>query len=150
VALVLGTFAPVGGHADNSDLGIAPEIVEAVARSIEDGWGQGLLVPLIAPSRANDERFINWFSRWERLSATPSSAAAEFRWTQALDLRSILPTIRVPTLVVHRRDAVLVRREVVRGAAALIPGARYVELPGVDAIPIVGDDEALPRRSRSS
>jgi len=142
-ALVLGTFAPVGEHAEDPNTSVAPEIVEGVARSIEDGWGEGRLVQLIAPSRADDERFLAWWGRWERLSGTPSSAAAEFRWTQGLDIRAILPAIRVPTLVIHRRDVAIVRHEVVRAAAALIPGARYVELPGVDAIPIVGDTDRV-------
>ena len=101
------------------------------------------LVPVIAPSRADDTRFLSWYRRWERLSSTPSAAAATLRWAMASDLGPVLPAIQARTLLVHRTGAALFDAESVRAAAKLIPDARCAELPGADALPYVGDADAL-------
>lgn len=142
-ALLLGSFAPRGAARDEEGDGVDQTTLDGVTIAIEQGWGEALLAPIVAPSLAHDERFLAWWRRWERLSGTPASAAAEFRWEQQIDARALLPFIQAPTLILHRRDAAVVDREVVRRAAEAIPNAHYVELPGADSIPVAGDVEAV-------
>jgi class 3 adenylate cyclase len=118
-------------------------VLEALSAAVETGWGQASLVPLLAPSRAGDTRFLSWYRRWERLSSTPSAAAATLRWAAEFDLAPVLPSIQARTLVVHRADSALFDRESVRAAARMIPKARYAELPGGDDLPYIGDTDAL-------
>jgi len=120
-----------------------PTTMQAFAGAVEAGWGSASLVPLLAPSLADDTRFLSWYRRWERLSSTPSAAAANLRWAMEFDLGPVLSSIRAKTLVVHRVGNALVPLESVRTAANLIPDARFVELPGRDDLPYVGDSEAL-------
>ena len=120
-----------------------PEVVQAMSAAVERGWGQATLVPMFAPSMAEDTRFLSWYRRWERLSSTPSAAAATLRWLTEFDLGSVLPAIQARTLIVHRRDSAAYDPEAARKAAMLIPDARRVELPGVDALPYVGDTDAV-------
>jgi class 3 adenylate cyclase len=120
-----------------------PAVLDALRESVESGWGQGNLVPVVAPSLAGDERFRAWFRRWERLSATPNAAASLLSWASQLDLAPVFPMIQSPTLVIHRTDAAPFDVRSVQAVAKMIPGARYVELPGADSIPFVGDADRL-------
>jgi pimeloyl-ACP methyl ester carboxylesterase len=120
-----------------------PAVLDALRDSVESGWGQGNLVPVVAPSLAGDERFRAWFRRWERLSATPNAAASLLSWASQLDLAPVFPMIQSPTLVIHRTDAAPFDVRSVQAVAKMIPGARYVELPGADSIPFVGDADRL-------
>jgi class 3 adenylate cyclase len=120
-----------------------PALIRRLSGVVETGWGQARLVPLVAPSHADDTRLMSWYRRWERLSSTPSAAAATLRWAMQLDMARIFPSIQAPTLIVHRADSVLYTRESVRAAAELIPQAKSVELPGDDDLPYLGDTDAL-------
>src|SRR5215467_15452889 len=120
-----------------------PEMMQQLSAAVESSWGQASLVPFLAPSRADDTRFLSWYRRWERLSSTPSAAAATLRWAMQLDMGRIVPSIQAPTLIVHRSGNVLYDRESVRAAAGLIPQAKSVELPGDDDLPYLGDTDAL-------
>jgi class 3 adenylate cyclase len=120
-----------------------PEMIQALSAAVETGWGQASLVPVLAPSRADDARFLSWYRRWERQSSTPSAAAATLRWALASDLGPVLPAIQARTLLVHRTGAALFDAESLRAAAKLIPDARCAELAGTDALPYVGDADAL-------
>src|SRR5439155_15664033 len=87
--------------------------------------------------------FMERFAAYTRRSASPGAAAALMRMNTQIDVRAVLPTITVPTLVIHRtgdRDANV---EEGRWIAAQIPGATFLELPGEDHIPWVGDQDAL-------
>jgi pimeloyl-ACP methyl ester carboxylesterase len=84
--------------------------------------------------------FVRWFGRFERLGARPASAAALMRMNSQIDISDIVSTIRVPTLVVHRTDDKAINVEGGRFLAEHIPGARYIELPGVDHAPMIGDN----------
>jgi pimeloyl-ACP methyl ester carboxylesterase len=142
VALVLGSlFINTAGGA--AAVGPDPATMQALSAAVEEGWGQASLIPLLAPSRTEDTRFLAWYRRWERLSSTPSAAAATLRWAMEGDLGPILPAIQARTLIVHRSDAALIDPESVRAAAKLIPGARCVWLPGADDLPYVGDTDAM-------
>ncbi|HYB17614.1 MAG TPA: adenylate/guanylate cyclase domain-containing protein [Streptosporangiaceae bacterium] len=140
-ALVLGSLA-VKVTERRGQVIADPEAIRALAAAVETGWGQAMLVPLLAPSRAEDNRFLAWYRRWERMSSTPSAAAATLRWAAEFDLRPVLPAIQARTLIVHRSDSALYDLESVRAAVKLIPDARSVELPGVDALEYVGDTDA--------
>ena len=110
---------------------------------IERGWGGPVALARRAPSRATDERFRQWWATFLRLSASPGAAAVLTRMNMEIDIRHILPTIRVPTLIVHRTDDLAIPVEGSRYMAERIPGARYVELSGRDHLPFVGDQDAI-------
>jgi class 3 adenylate cyclase len=98
---------------------------------------------MLAPSVANDDGIVRWYSRLLRQSASPGTEAAFSRWMAAVDLRGMLSAIHVPTLVLHRtgdNDAPVGGG---RDLADRIAGARFVELPGIDSFPWAGDREPL-------
>jgi pimeloyl-ACP methyl ester carboxylesterase len=88
---------------------------------MEANWGTGDSLALFAPSMASDEAYRSAFARYERLSASPSAASALIRMNSDIDVRPILPLIRVPTLIVHREGDVRVNVEAGRFLAREIP-----------------------------
>src|SRR5215471_8427603 len=141
-ALVLGSLAVKVTEGPRPFIA-DPAMIQALSAAVETGWGQASLVPVLAPSRADDARFLTWYRRWERLASTPSAAAATLRWAMASDLGPVLPAIQARTLIVHRTGNALFDAESVRAAAKMIPDARCAELPGADELPYVGDSDAL-------
>jgi class 3 adenylate cyclase len=121
---------------------------QAYLRDMADGWGTRAyadkVLPWFFPSLAGDEATADWWTRYMRGSASPAAAVMIEEMARQMDVRSILPTIRVPTIVIHRREDATVSIEAGRDVAARIPGARFVELPGADNAPWAGDpDEVL-------
>jgi class 3 adenylate cyclase len=106
-------------------------------------WGSGSRIDLGAPSAAGDERLRRWFGRLERLSASPGAARQLFAITAEMDVRDVLPSIKVPTLLLHRRDDQIIDVRHSRYLAEHIPGAAYVELEGRDNLPVVGDSDRI-------
>jgi class 3 adenylate cyclase len=141
--LVLGMCAAKAIRDESQPWGADPAILDDLEAFVESSWGTGQLATILAPSMAHDERFLAWFRRFERASATPNAAAAMLRWSMEIDIRALLPTITVPTLLVHRRDIALIEPRAARWMAEQIPGARYVELPGQDIFAMVGDVDAI-------
>ncbi len=116
------------------------------ARDIEEterDWGETSWLEHLAPSVANDAAFERRLATYFRQSASPGAAAALLRMNTSIDIRHVLPTIRVPTLIIHRTGDRDSNVEEGRWIAAQIPGARFVELPGEDHIPWVGDADRL-------
>jgi class 3 adenylate cyclase len=108
-------------------------------------WGEidGPGLAVLAPSMADDPALATWYARLQRLAASPNDARVLLNAAVDLDVRETLPRIRVPTLVMHRdRDQAWDVRHS-RYLAQHIPGARYVELSGVDSLPFVGDSDAI-------
>jgi class 3 adenylate cyclase len=141
-ALVLGGLwmkATLSGR--QPGLATDPGAVKALSDRFEAGWRQGLVAPVLAPSYADDEHFRSWWRRLERYSAAPSGAAALLRWAVSVDPAPILPSIQARTLVLERAVAYHDQASI-RLAAAQIPGARYVELPDMNALPYLGDADA--------
>jgi class 3 adenylate cyclase len=105
--------------------------------------GRGPIAEFIAQSRAGDAAFRRWFARGERLGVRPRSVEPMLRGFLSSDITHVLPTIPVPTLVLHRRDCRHVRVEHGRLIAERIPGARLVELEGEDTIWYAADLDVL-------
>ncbi len=116
------------------------ESLEQLFQYIDNDWGSGNSLPLFAPSMAGDAPLQEWWGKFERLGANPGAAIAIMRMNSQIDITDVLPTIQVPTLVVHRTGDVAVDVEGGRELAALIPGAKLVELPGNDHLPTVGEN----------
>ena len=106
-------------------------------------WGEGRVVAGVAPSELDDFSFLEWAGRLERLAASPSTIRRIMDLIGEVDVRDVLPSIRVPTLVMHRRDDSFIKIEHSRYLAQHIPDARYVELEGRDNMFSLGDTEAL-------
>ena len=106
---------------------------------LERGWGGKTDLEDIAPSIANDEAVQEWWSTYLRLGASPGAAMALARFNTQIDTRHVLPTIRVPTLILHCVGDREVNVEEARYLAARIPGAMLVELPGRDHLVYAAD-----------
>jgi class 3 adenylate cyclase len=106
-------------------------------------WGEGWVPAGVAPSRVNDPEFMEWAGRLERLSASPSAIKRILDLIGEFDVRGVLPSIRVPTLVMHRRDDTFIKIEHSRYLAENIPGARLIELEGDENMYSLGDSEGL-------
>jgi class 3 adenylate cyclase len=118
---------------------------ESATEFIAPYWGQEAqgMVELFAPSLADDPQTVDFFGRLERSAASPAMVRQIFEMFLDVDVRGILPTIQVPTLVLHRHGDRVVNRRAGEWLAAQIAGARYVELPGIDHTPWAGDSEAV-------
>jgi len=106
-------------------------------------WGQGGVPLALAPSKAGDPAFADWAGRMERYSASPGTMSKIMAAIGKTDVRHVLPSIRVPTLIMHRREDPFMKVEHSRYLAEHIPGARYVELEGTDSLFSVGDSESI-------
>ena len=137
-ALILANATARPAWAPDNPWGVPPETVEAIVETVDRSWGDGLTFAAVNPTIAGDDQAVHAWGRFLRLAASPSVAAAVIRMIFELDVRAVLPSIRVPTLVVSRRDA-LFSAASGRGVADLIPGAEFVEVPGVDYGLAVGD-----------
>lgn len=96
-----------------------------------------------APTMASDPALVTWFARMQRLAASPGEARGISKAMVDVDVRHMLPRIRVPTLVMHRPNELVWDVRHSRYLAANIQGARYVELEGVDSFPFIGDSDAI-------
>jgi class 3 adenylate cyclase len=137
------TGRPGTGH-------FAPELEERAEAKfaeltalIDEHWGEGLAIEWFAPNLAGSPTMRRTWGLFERAAASPGMVAALLRSYREIDVTHLLPAVRVPTLVLHRAEDPAVDVEAGRVMANLIPGARYVELPGNDHIPWLGDSDAL-------
>jgi class 3 adenylate cyclase len=110
---------------------------------VDEGWGKGEHFWQIAPSLAGDGSVRRWWGKMETNAMTPGAAVEFMRMGHAIDVRHVLPSVRVPTLVIHRTGDRICHVENGRYEAAHIPGARFVELPGQDHAPWVNGDDIL-------
>ena len=106
-------------------------------------WGEGFVAAGVAPSMMADPGFMEWAGRLERLAASPSTIRRIIKLIGEFDVRGVLPSIRVPTLVMHRGGDSFIKVEHSRYIASKVPGARYVELEGDENMFSLGDWEAL-------
>lgn len=140
-ALVLANTFARWRRADDYPIGMPEATAEKLVDRYEQHWGvTGEIVDLTAPSLAHDTRFRAWFTRYQRLAMSRGAATTMYRWVTQLDVRAVLPSIRVPTLVLHRVDGRHHRLAFGRYLAEQIPGAKLVELPGADTFPFHAGD----------
>ena len=134
-ALVLvNTFARMLRAADYP-IGMPEEAAERLLQIWEHAWGTGIVLELSAPSVAEDPEMRRWAGRYMRLSAPPAACTRMYRWVLHVDVRSVLPSIQAPTLILHRAKNRHYRVPMGRYLAEHIPRARYVEFPGADWYP---------------
>ena len=111
---------------------LGDDMVKSFETYLHHGWGSGLAAYIIVPSRADDEAFRRWYGRYERMSISPSEAIALLQVNMGIDVRHILPTIKVPTLILGQTNERFVPITLCRDMAERIPGAKFVELSGID------------------
>jgi pimeloyl-ACP methyl ester carboxylesterase/DNA-binding winged helix-turn-helix (wHTH) protein len=116
---------------------------EAFFDVIRQSWGAPIGIEDRAPSRQDDPVFRDWWATYLRMGASPGAALALTRMNADIDVREILGSVRVPTLLLHRIGDRALRVEESRYMATRIPGARLVELPGDDHLPFVGDQDQV-------
>ena len=106
-------------------------------------WGTGSILPLVAPSRAEDPLLREWLGRMERGSLSPGTLRRMVDYQEGVDARGILGDINVPTLALHRTEDPLIDVRHSRYIADHVPGAKLVELGGGDHLPSLGDTETI-------
>ena len=131
-----------GGYANFHRWVLPPEAVERFVAEAETHWGSGATLAAFAPGRVSDPHFVAWWARFERLSCSPTAAVALARMNARIDVRGILPSIRAPTLVLHRMQDARVDPEAGRYLARHIPGAVFGPLAGRDHPLWTGDVDA--------
>ena len=120
-------------EADDYPMGYPEEGYAEMVKAVRELWGTTDLVRLVCPSRSEDQTFLERGAALNRASATPRSVAEWVQRYTPLDVRHVLPLIRVPTLVLHAKDNAIIPIEMGRYLADHIHGARFIELPGGDA-----------------
>jgi pimeloyl-ACP methyl ester carboxylesterase len=120
-----------------------PEQRERAYELVEREWGRDMDLADLAPTVAGNEPFKQRLATYFRRSASPGAAVALLRMNTLIDVREVLPAIRVPTLILHRTGDRDTNVEEGRWIASRISGARFVELPGHDHLPWVGDQDAV-------
>ncbi|MFL5909488.1 MAG: adenylate/guanylate cyclase domain-containing protein [Gaiellaceae bacterium] len=107
-------------------------LIESGIEMVAPYWGEGTMVEVVAPSRADDPATRSFFARMERATASPGTLASMVQMFLDIDVREIVPSVHVPALVLHRRHDRLVNVRNGRWLAEHLPDARLVELPGDD------------------
>jgi class 3 adenylate cyclase len=123
--------------------GVPETLLSHFLEMFDAGWGNGAHLSVLAPSLAQDPRLRQWYARYQRHSMGPTQASSAYRNQFSFDVRAILPAIRVPTLVLHRKDNEYVRAENGRYVAERIPGAKFVEVPGREHLFHVGETDFI-------
>jgi class 3 adenylate cyclase/pimeloyl-ACP methyl ester carboxylesterase len=143
-ALILANTYARRTVSDDYPCGDPPEKVAAFIKMIEQGWGTEQLASIVVPSMKKDAIFLRQVAKYMRAAATPREAVAYFRYLFTSDARSVLSSIRVPTLVLHRSDYPFVNIRHGHYLAEHIPNAKFIELPGSDgSIFFENSDDAM-------
>ena len=104
---------------------------------------EGAFFEVLAPTAMEQPAALEAFLRFQRYAATPSMLQQLYAMYVEVDVRSVLPSVHAPTLVLHRRGDRAVNRRAGQYMAEHVEGAKYVELPGHDHSPFAGDVDAL-------
>ena len=142
-ALVLVNGTARLAAAPDYEIGVPPDVQERLFSVVEETWGRGDLMAAINPSLADDPEQAQAWGRFFRHAASPTTAAAVIRMLFELDVRDVLPTISVPTLVVNRADSQIITVDQGRYVADHIDGARFVAVPGADYGLAIGDVDVI-------
>jgi pimeloyl-ACP methyl ester carboxylesterase/transcriptional regulator with XRE-family HTH domain len=144
-ALVLyGAFA-CEWHPDHHPFGKPLSPLEERVKRLRSNWGKNVesFLQMYAPSIANDPAEQDWWARYLQIGASPGAAVALISMNSEIDVRHVLPAIKVPTLILHRRGDRATDLEHGQYLARHIPGAHYVEMDGEDHLPMYGDLDRL-------
>jgi class 3 adenylate cyclase len=128
-------------------VGLSEAAADAFVAAIEEGWGREdsdfTRRQRPDPSVSADDGLRTWLNRYRRATASPGTMVAMTRLLMDTDVRGVLGSIRVPTLVIHRRDDAYLRVGHGRFLAEHIPNATYLEIDGRDHSPEIGDSTAI-------
>ena len=139
--ITIGSFPTQRPTADFP--GRTPESLARFIEECEADWGGPVGLAARVPSRAGDEGFTQWWSKFLRQGSSPAATVALLRMNYEIDVRHLLPSIRVPTLLLHATRDQAISVDMSRYMARNIPGARLVELPGLDHVPFGDDAERI-------
>jgi class 3 adenylate cyclase/pimeloyl-ACP methyl ester carboxylesterase len=142
-ALILANSTARMSSAPDYPIGMTPERVEMITSVTEQTWGRPDILTLTNPSLADDEVGREAYARFLRMAASPSTAEAVVKLLFEIDVRHVLSAIQAPTLVIHRKDNVVVSIDNARYLAEHITNARFVEVPGADYGLGIGDVDAV-------
>lgn len=123
--------------------GVSTEDREAFFEMMYRDWGKPVGIEERAPSMASNEEFRDWWATYLRMGASPGAAVALTKMNAEIDVRNVLPTVRVPSLVIHRSGDMCLKVEEGRFVASQIPACKYVELGGIDHLPFVGNQDEI-------
>jgi class 3 adenylate cyclase len=133
-ALVLVNCSARWVAADDYPIGIPLEVAQGLRTQADQLWGTDALTAMWAASRASDERFRRWSTKYQRAIASPRTIQAFTSAVLEFDSRPLLPLVQAPTLVLAKQGFQLIPIEQARYLAEHIPHAKLVELPGTDAL----------------
>lgn len=112
--------------------GLDDDAFAAIIDAVRESWGTGIALAALAPSLVEDPSTVRWCARYERLSVPPATMIAQFEDAAQIDVRAVLPLVRMPTLVLSHDASAFIPVGQGRYLADQIPQARYVELDGSD------------------
>ncbi|MDM0073638.1 adenylate/guanylate cyclase domain-containing protein [Variovorax sp. J2P1-59] len=142
-ALIMGGAFARKINAPDYPYGPTRDQALAFAEEVEREWGGAVGMETRWPSQIGDERCRQWWARYLRASASPAAAAAVLRMNVDIDIRHVLPAVRVPTLLLHSRNDRAIDFGATRYMCQRITGAKLVELQGVDHIPWGCDSDII-------
>jgi class 3 adenylate cyclase/pimeloyl-ACP methyl ester carboxylesterase len=131
-ALVLQDSCARVAAADDYPSGLSATDIAAIIDAVRESWGTGVSLRALAPSLLVDPSTVAWCGRYERLSVPPATMIASWEDAAHVDVRAVLPLVRVPTLVISHTASGLIPVGQGRYLADNIPEARHVELEGAD------------------
>jgi class 3 adenylate cyclase len=140
LALIIGNASAGSPLDQDGGPGVTPDAFEGVMEQLIETWGTDRAGLMFNPDKAADTHFMRQFARYTRAITGPRRAADAIRAATSWDGRPLLPLVKAPTLVIHRREMPLVPIEAGRYIAEHIEGARMLELPGYGAL--MGNDDA--------
>jgi class 3 adenylate cyclase/alpha-beta hydrolase superfamily lysophospholipase len=142
-SLVLyGTWARILAGPDYP-IGVTTEVFERFVQAVREDWGGPVALRLWAPSVSDDPEVQRWWAKLLRMGTSPAGAEALLRLYTEIDARHALTTITAPTLVLHRSGDRMIPLAAGRAIAEAIPGAKFVELPGDDHLPVAHPDQIM-------
>jgi pimeloyl-ACP methyl ester carboxylesterase len=140
--ILYGTYGRMV-RSEDFPVGVPEYALDRWAEMVREEWGGPVGIRFWAPSAVGDAEMENGWARVLRQGTSPAGAIDLINLYREIDVRSILPTIGVPSLVLHREGDQVVRVPQAHYLAEAIPGARYVELEGEDHLAFAGDQDAL-------
>ena len=147
--LILFTTTACFRFGEDYPWGVTPKVAAAARSVLADAWGTEEMASFANPKASRDPAFRRWFAKMQRAASSARQAAAMQSMTRSMDVRNVLPSVRVPTLVIHRSDFQWVPVEHGRYLAEHLPNARLLVVPGADGAPYTeGVDQILEETER--